>query len=225
MNCTTAPAVLFDFDGTLADTAPDMVFALNNWLAARGRAPVAPEQVRGLCSGGSRALLNFCGIGEESMEAAVHDYLQCYEKTDYQNTVLFAGILPVLQQLNAAGIPWGVATNKPEKYFNPIAARLLAPLNPAVLIARNATLPAKPHPATLLAAAQQCNKAATQCVYVGDDLRDGQAALAAKMPFIAVTWGYWREDQWLDPDTPLIAALIATPELLLPSLAALPTLN
>ena len=216
------PAVLFDFDGTLADTAPDMVAALNAWLRARARPPVPVAEVRNLCSGGARALLTHCGgAGEEGMESAVADYLRHYEETAYRDTVLFPGIAPVLEKLAAARIPWGVATNKPPQYFAPIAARLLAPYQPAALVARDdKNLPAKPHPATLHEAARQCGCA--RAIYVGDDVRDGQAAQAAEMPFVAVTWGYWREEQWaaLSP-APSIAAKLAAPRELLPALAQL----
>lgn len=211
---TSAPvrAAIFDFDGTLADTAPDMVLALNRWLAARNRAAVEYEQVRMLCSGGSRALLNFCGIGEEPWPDAVADYLQHYEDTGYRQTALFPGVADALTALADAGWCWGIATNKPRRYFAPIAERLLSRWQPAALIARNDdNLPAKPHPATLLAAAQQCGAAPAACVYIGDDLRDGAAAQAAGMPFIAVTWGYWQPEQWQQATPPPIAARLDSP--------------
>lgn len=221
MTAAGKQAVIFDFDGTLADTAPDMIAALNRWLAQRSRPPVPLEKMRTLCSGGARALLGQCGTGAEPMEKAVADYLTCYEQTGYQNTQLFAGIAEVLTALNNTDIIWGVATNKPRKYFASIAERLLVPYAPAALIARDerADLPPKPHPATLLAAKARCGTAAV--VYVGDDLCDGQAAEAAAMPFIAVTWGYWREEQWQVENTPAIAATVSTPAELIATISQL----
>lgn len=213
-------AVLFDFDGTLADTAPDMTTALNDWLAARTRPSIDAATARAHCSGGARALLALCGIGAEPESAAIADYLTRYEHTGYKRTILFDGIVPLLAALNAAGIPWGVATNKPSRYFAPIAATLLTPHHPTTLIARDDDrLPAKPHPATLLAAATQCGAPPSDCVYIGDDIRDAQAAQNADIPFIAATWGYWRPDQWQNAPPP-IAALTATSCTLLPLLTA-----
>lgn len=215
-------AVLFDFDGTLADTAPDMIAALNDWLQARARAPVAEAAVRVLCSSGARVLLEHCGgTGEEDIDSAVEDYLRRYERTAYRRTALFAGIAEHLDTLAAAGVPWGVATNKPLRYFAPIAEQLLARYRPAALVARDDTiLRAKPHPDTLHEAARQCN--CPRAIYVGDDIRDGMAAQAAQMPFVAVTWGYWREAQWQEATpAPPIAAKLATPQELLPALAQL----
>lgn len=227
----TPAAVIFDFDGTLADTAPDMTAALNHWLAVRRRPPADEEKARRLCSSGARVLLDFCGLNGEDMTAAIDEYLGYYEETDYRATTLFAGVTEMLTRLKAAGIGWGVATNKPPRFFAPLAARLLDPHQPAALIARDDVhLRAKPHPDILLAAARQTGAEAAACVYVGDDVRDAEAAQAAGMAFVGVTWGYWRPEQWNDAEaeggsgaaaTLPIHALISQPGLLPAAIAAL----
>ena len=222
-------AVIFDFDGTLADTAPDMTAALDHWLAVRQRPPADAAAARRLCSSGARVLLDFCGLNGEAREDSITEYLNYYEETGYRDTVLFDGVGDMLEQLNTAGVRWGVATNKPARFFAPIAERLLAPLRPAALVARDdMTLRAKPHPDILLAAVRDDDVPAA-CVYVGDDVRDAAASLAAGFKFVGVTWGYWRPEQWGNEETAggtgvialPIHALISQPALLTAAIAAL----
>lgn len=207
--------ILFDFDGTLADTAPDMVRALNDFLAARGQPPVPYDDARNLCSGGVRALLGIRGLQGEDFEAARADYLRLYEATNYKDTVLFTGVPEMLTSLIASGYQWGIVTNKPRQYFEPIAARLkLAEQGAAVLVCGDDVSTPKPDPMSLLAAAEHCNSAAQHCIYVGDDERDAQAAAAANMKFITVAWGYWQPNDWQAP----VSAIISHPILLPPAI-------
>ena len=208
--------VLFDFDGTLADSAPDLIAALNNWLAVRNRQPIDATAARNLCSGGSRALLSFCGLGDEDFEQAKADYLRRYEATGYQHTVLFTGIPEILKQLNQMSITWGIVTNKPRRYFAAIAKRLqLTELGAKIFVCGDDHPHAKPHPQPLLAAAAACNTPPTQCIYVGDDVRDAKAAASAAMLFIGTTWGYWQPKQWQNSeDMPPIGAYVSTPSAL-----------
>ena len=215
--------VLFDLDGTLVDTAADMVDALNAWLYVRRKPLVDLRMARGLCSGGSRALLDIRGVGEEGREAAVADYLRLYEKTDYRKTVYFAGVQAMLSLLHSAAYRCGVVTNKPRRYAAPICERLrVADSNLTVLVCGDDTPRPKPSPLPLLAAAEQFGVRPEECLYVGDDRRDAVSADAAGMPFVGALWGYWQAGQWRDEDCPPVAALLSTPVSLLPTIRALP---
>ena len=206
-------AVFFDFDGTLADTAPDMICALNDWLAVRCRPPVDTMTATAKVSGGVRALLELAGLNGEDPEAAREEYLKLYERTQYAHTVLFPEVEQMLLGLTAAGLSWGVITNKPRHYFAPIAKSLkLAEKNAAVLLAAGDAGKVKPQPDMLLAAAKSCNLRDNECVYVGDDARDAQAAKAAGMKFITAAWGYWQGEAW-GGDSPT-AAIVTSPALL-----------
>ncbi len=215
--------ILFDLDGTLADTAEDMVAALNQWLAIRNQPAVAFAVARNLCSMGSRGLLSIRGIGTEQWQSAVADYLVEYEKTAYQRTVLFPQVATMLMQLQQRGYTVGIVTNKPRRYAKPILEDILhiEQYGIQTIICGDDCTHAKPHPMSLLKAAELCHCTPDQCVYVGDDVRDGEAAMASGMGFIGVLWGYWQHGQWgEDPsaDTssvPLVNAIISTPSLIL----------
>lgn len=207
--------VLFDFDGTLARTAADMTAALNAMLAARGRAAADLAAAAAHVSGGARALLEFGGLGGEGedMAAARNEFLRLYEATGYAETDLFPGVAEMLAALEGAGWQWGVMTNKPRRYFSPLAERL-GWKNKAGLIAGDDCARAKPHPDGLLRAAELCGAAAERCAYVGDDPRDARAALAAGMPFILAAWGYWTPPQWANSAP--VAALAGAPADIIP---------
>ena len=214
-NAAAGGCLLFDFDGTLARTAADMTAALNAMLLARGRSPVALADAALRVSGGARALLEFGGFtaNDEDMGAARNEFLRLYEATGYRETDLFPGVAEMLADLENRGWPWGVMTNKPRRYFSPLAGRL-GWGEKAGLVAGDDCARAKPHPDGLLKAAELCGAAAARCVYVGDDPRDARAALAAKMPFILAAWGYWTPPQW--SDSAPVSALAATPADILP---------
>ena len=170
-----------------------MLCALNGWLAVRGRPPVNAMTATAKVSGGARALLELAGLNGEDPEAAREEYLKLYERTQYARTVLFPEVEKMLLGLTAAGLSWGVITNKPRRYFAPIAKSLrLTEKNAAVLLAAGDAGQIKPQPDMLLAAATCCNLRDNECIYVGDDARDAQAAKAASMKFIIAAWGYWR---------------------------------
>ena len=188
---------LFDFDGTLARTATDMAEALNAMLLSRGRAPVDVAEAAFHVSGGARALLEFGGLNadNEDMAAARNEFLRRYEATGYAGTDLFPGVAEMLAVLEKNGWVWGVMTNKPRRYFAPLAERL-GWGEKAGLVAGDDCARAKPHPDGLLRAAELCGAAPERCVYVGDDPRDARAAHAAGMPFVLAAWGYWTPSQW-----------------------------
>ncbi|HEY3076338.1 MAG TPA: HAD-IA family hydrolase [Burkholderiales bacterium] len=187
----TSRAVLFDFDGTLADTAPDLAAAVNRMRSDRAMKPLAPQSVRPYASMGARGLLRI-GFGmtpEHPAYSAMRDeFLERYSQAICVHTRLFPGIAELVRELGARHIAWGIVTNKALRF----TARLVQDLGvaPACVVCGDSTPHLKPHPAPLLAAAAQLELAPADCVYVGDDLRDIQAARAAGMRCVAVEYGY-----------------------------------
>lgn len=187
---------LFDLDGTLLDSAPDMLATVNRMLETRGRAPVALDVVRPVVSRGARAMASvaFPELDIDGIQALVPEFLAVYEDVLGRHSVLFDGVAPMLAALDAAGTRWGIVTNKPEY----LAARILPQLGwqdrCAVLVGGDTLAERKPHPLPLLHAADVLGLPADDCVYVGDDARDIVAARAAGMRSVVALWGYRRED-------------------------------
>ncbi|HEX7053318.1 MAG TPA: HAD-IA family hydrolase [Burkholderiales bacterium] len=184
-------AVLFDFDGTLADTAPDLAAALNRMRAVRGLAPLAPAAVRPYASMGARGLLRV-GFGmmpeDERYPAMREEFLARYAEAICAETRLFPGMAELLQELARRAIAWGIVTNKARHLTERIVPQL--GVSPACVVCGDSTPHLKPHPASLLLAAGQLGREPGECLYVGDDLRDVQAARAAGMRCAAAEWGY-----------------------------------
>lgn len=202
-------AVLFDLDGTLLDSAPDMLATANLLRQAHGLPPMQLAQIRPHVSKGSRAMLAaaFPHIETAPREAMVSQFLETYLQQLGRHSVLFADIEAMLAALEADGAAWGIVTNKPEYLAREILPQLGWETRCAVLIGGDTLAEKKPHPLPLLVAAERMGFSADQCVYVGDDERDIQAACAAGMPSIAALWGYrqdhedpaeWGADQMLE---------------------------
>lgn len=194
INWSTPPqAVLFDLDGTLADTAGDLGGAVNRLRAAKGLAPQPLALLRPWASAGARGLLA-AGMDThpdhpeyESYRLAFLDaYMQCLAET----TCLFEGMADVLQDIESRGMKWGVVTNKPHRFTIPVMEGLGLAQRAGVIISGDTTAHAKPHPLPLLTACEQLGVSPQATLYVGDDLRDIQAAKAAQMPSAAAAWGY-----------------------------------
>jgi len=184
-------AVLFDLDGTLADTAPDLAAAVNRLRADQGLGPLPLEQVRPFASAGARGLVHAgFGVkpGDDEYDALREAFLEFYRERPCVDTRLFPGIAELLQEFARRAIPWGVVTNKATRFTDRIIATLK--LAPACVVCGDTTPHLKPHPAPMLLAAEQLALPAKDCVYLGDDLRDIQAARAAGMRAVAVDWGY-----------------------------------
>ncbi len=184
-------AVLFDFDGTLADTAPDLGGAVNRLLVEQGLAALPLERIRPHASSGARGMLGaaFGLTPEDPRYAPLRDaFLAYYAERVCVETTLFPGIEELLGELALQGIAWGVVTNKATRFTEPILAALR--LEPGCVVCGDTTPHTKPHPTPLLHAAERLGLAPETCCYVGDDLRDIQAARAAKMRAIAVEYGY-----------------------------------
>lgn len=211
-------AVLFDLDGTLADTAPDLIAAVNRLRAEAGRTALPETALRPLVSKGGRALLAraFEDLGEAAREALLPRFLAHYAAALAVHTRPFAGIEPLLAAIEARGLRWGIVTNKPEALARAVVQGLGWAGRSAALVGGD-TLPVrKPAPDPLWLAARQLGLAPGDCLYVGDDARDIEAAVAAGMPGIAALWGYREAHE--DPQAWPAAAWIAAPAELLPHL-------
>ena len=211
-------AVLFDLDGTLADTAPDLAAAVNRIRVEQAMEPLPIERLRPFASAGARGLV-FAGLGIKPGDAEYdglrETFLEYYAERTCEKTQLFPGVEGLLAELARRGIAWGIVTNKALRFTERIVAELR--LAPACVVGGDSTPHLKPHPASLLLAAQQLGLAPAGCCYLGDDLRDIQAARAAGMRPVAVEWGYHHPDSGA-PGTWQADAVIGRPADLLPLL-------
>ena len=209
-------AVLFDFDGTLADTAADLSRALNRLRAARGLADVPLENLRPHASSGARGLIE-AGLGilpDHAEFKALRDaFLRYYADEICIDTRLFPGMETLLGEIETRDLLWGIVTNKSTNLTRKIVAALGLTSRAACLVCGDTTPHLKPNPASLLHAAKELALAPQDCVYLGDDLRDIQAARAAGMRSVAVGWGYggdvhsWQADSVISQPPELVALL------------------
>ena len=194
-------AVLFDLDGTLIDSAPDLAGAGNDMRVARGL-PVLPlAHFRPMVGAGARGMVGRAlsvTPGEAAFEALRDEFLQRYEARMTRETRVFDAMQPVLAALEAGALPWGIVTNKATRFSEPLVRALGLLERAATLVCGDTTPHAKPHPAPLLEAARRIGLDAEDCVYVGDDLRDVQAGRAAGMVTVAAAWGYLGEGDHID---------------------------
>lgn len=190
-------AVLFDLDGTLADTAPDLNGALNELLTQESRAPLPVEVLRPHTSSGTRGMLRVgFGItpGDDAFPRRAQQFITLYTQRLCRETALFEGMDTVLTALEAASIPWGVVTNKPARLTEPLLDALGLGTRAACIVSGDSTPHPKPAPDPLLLACRAIQRRPERTLYVGDDLRDIQAARAARMPSAAAAWGYLGTD-------------------------------
>jgi len=194
---TDVRTVLFDLDGTLADTAPDLGRALNALRAEHGLGPLSPSAVRREASHGAAALVR-AGFGIEpdsaGFDALRQRFLEHYRATLCHDTRLFPGMEQVLAGLERDGRHWGIVTNKPRDLTDPLVAGLGLAQRAICVISGDSTDNRKPHPGPLLHAASLARTPPGQCLYVGDAERDIRAGRDAGMQTLIALFGYLRED-------------------------------
>jgi len=191
-------AVLFDLDGTLVDSAPDLAGAANELREAHGLQAMAFEQLRPMVGSGARGMLNAAfgiGPGDPTFDVLRADFLARYEARILRDTRVFVPMEPVLTALERRGLPWGIVTNKIGRFSVPLVEGLGLMRRCAVLISGDTTAHAKPHPGPLLEAASRLGLVPQRCIYVGDDRRDVEAGHGAGMPTLAAAWGYLGRDE------------------------------
>ena len=193
MKLTGIRTVLFDLDGTLVDTAPDLGYALNLQRAAHGLPGLADAVIRPQASHGARGLLSigFDLQPEDPRFARMREeFLQLYADNICRHSRPFPGILELLAELEARGLKWGVVTNKPAAFTEPLMSILDLAERAACIVSGDTCPQSKPPPAPMLAAAELCGATPAQCLYLGDAARDIEAARAAAMPALVAAWGY-----------------------------------
>ncbi len=189
--------VLFDLDGTLLDSAPDMLATVNRMRASRGHEPMPLADLRPHVSRGSRAMsaAAFPELGGDVSPELVREFLDVYQQELGKSSMLFDGVTPLLEAIEADGARWGIITNKPEYLAKQIIPQLGWESRCAILLGGDSLPERKPHPLPLLHAAEVLGVAVNHCVYVGDDPRDIEAACAAGMRSVVALWGYRDEDE------------------------------
>ncbi len=192
MQAARVSTVLFDLDGTLVDSAPDLAGTANDLLQRRGRARLPYLDLRPHAGSGARGMLGVAfGLapGDAGYEALRDEFHDHYVTRMLQETRPFDAALRVLRALDRHGLPWGIVTNKALRFAGPVV-EAFGLQRSAVLVAGDSTPHTKPHPAPLLEAARRLGCAPASCVYVGDDPRDVLAGRAAGMRTAAAAWGY-----------------------------------
>jgi len=186
-------AVLFDLDGTLIDSAPDLGAAVDQMRVDRGMTSLPLVHYRPMAGAGARGMIRLAfGFTPEHPEydAMKEEFFRNYEACMTRRTFAFEGVEQMIDKLVAAQLPWGVVTNKSKRFAEPLTLAMPLFQTAAVVISGDTTPNAKPHPEPLLEAARRLGIAPTACVYVGDDERDIVAGHAAGMKTVAATYGY-----------------------------------
>ena len=205
-------AVLFDLDGTLIDSAPDLAAAADKMRLDRGLPSIPYDKYRPMAGAGARGML---GIAF-NMAPEHHNYVAWREEFFYnyemcltQRTKAFLGVEELLATLSMRGLAWGIVTNKSKRFTDPLVRQMPVLRGAAVVISGDTTAHAKPHPEPMFEASRRLKTEPQYCVYIGDDKRDIEAGQAAGMPSLAATWGYmgshdvstWHADATLkEPD-------------------------
>ncbi len=188
-----AQAVLFDLDGTLIDSAPDLGAAADKMRTDRGLSSLPLAQYRPMAGAGARGMLAIAfGMTPEHPEFLAYreEFFVNYENAMTERTVIFDGVPGMIAALVAAGLPWGVVTNKSSRFTDPLTAAMPLFKTARAIVSGDTTPHAKPHPEPLFEAARRLGVDPGRCVYVGDDERDIVAGLAAGMGTVAATYGY-----------------------------------
>jgi phosphoglycolate phosphatase len=186
-------AVLFDLDGTLADTAPDLGGALNQLLLEQGRGPLPMEQLRPHVSSGARGMIG-AGLGitpaDPAYTALQQRFLAIYQEALCVGTRLFEGMAEHLDELETQGIPWGIVTNKSQRFAIPLMEGLGLRQRSLCIVCGDSAQRSKPHAHPMQLASAVIGIAAADCIYVGDDERDVISGRAVGMRTVVAAWGY-----------------------------------
>lgn len=188
--------ILFDLDGTLVDTAPDLAAALNSVLISENLSPLDFDQIRHVASDGAKGLLEL-GFNITEKDSRYHElrkrFIHYYTNHIAVRSVLFHGMEEILQLIETRQIPWGIVTNKPTALTQKLLQALNLTKRTLCVVCGDTLKERKPHPAPLLHAAQLLHLSPEDCCYVGDAERDNEAAKAANMPFVLAMYGYLHE--------------------------------
>ena len=186
-------AVLFDLDGTLIDSAPDLAGACNDMRADRGLAALPYDQLRAMVGSGARGMVG-TGFGvcpdDDGYLSLRDEFLARYGQRMTRETGVFAAVPALLVSLRERSLPWGIVTNKAARFAQPLVEWLGLGAGMAALVCGDTTPHAKPHPAPLIEAARRMRVDPSRCAYVGDDRRDVDAGRAAGMRTLVAAWGY-----------------------------------
>ena len=214
-------ALLFDLDGTLLDTAPDFISAINKQLKNRGLKPLIGDAVRTSVTHGSIGIIESAYNIEQDhpeFDSLKNEFLELYLANIAEKTALFEGLDQVLASCQQRNIPWGIVTNKPLKYTAPLLLALGLDKQSATTICPDHVTYPKPDPEALILACSQINIAPCDSIYIGDHVRDIQAGRSAGMRTIAAEWGYieefenitqWQADWVVKKSTDLNALLFS----------------
>lgn len=198
---TARPLLLFDLDGTLVDSAPDLAGAANDLRADHGLPPLPYATLRPMVGSGARGMVGvaFGAVpGDSRFDPLKDAFLVRYAERLLHSTQVFEAMLPVLDMLDRASLPWGIVTNKAMRFTAPLVDGLGLARRAKVVIAGDTTPHAKPHPEPLLEAARRIGVAPQACAYIGDDHRDMVAGRAAGMATLAAAWGYLGQGEPID---------------------------
>ena len=198
---TARPVLLFDLDGTLIDSAPDLAGAANDLRSDHGLPPLPHAALRPMVGSGARGMVGiaFGAVpGDDRFDALKDAFLARYAERLLHSTRVFEAMQPVLDMLDRAGLPWGIVTNKAMRFTAPLVDGLGLSQRAKVVIAGDSTPHAKPHPEPLLEAARRLGVAPQACAYIGDDHRDMVAGRAAGMATLAAAWGYLGQGDPID---------------------------
>ena len=193
----TIRSVLFDFDGTLVDTAPDLTHAVNHIRHQLQLPELSLEVTRPIAGNGAKALI---AAGEDIAEQHDRDDLakslfSHYHENIYIDTQFFPGVIEVIKHLDQMNIPWGIVTNRHEFLTFPLIEHLPFPSQPACVVCGDTLSKSKPHPEPILHALQQIQQDAVDCLYIGDHQRDIEAGKAANTQTVAALYGYVEESE------------------------------
>jgi len=204
--------VLFDLDGTLVDTAPDLIACLDKSLTKHGFGKVAYDKVRPYISYGAVMMIQQSIKSEDPLiqDKILESMLSFYQDNIAEHSQLFPGMKETLNTIESLGLKWGIVTNKRERFSLPLVAALDLNSRTACVISGDTTANSKPHPEPMLAACERIKVSPEECVYIGDALHDIDAGKNAKMKTLAAVYGYLKPND--DPSSWGADALIESPQ-------------